>query len=123
MRATLVAKEDKASKQIDEIEEYLGLLRSQKAVIQIRVSEADEQLCMVKEALDNVRIAEVSQSDDEDSSRSSPPQLSDYACINTDSDYELDNQSVSTSDTSIEQGKPSTPLITSSNIHCGTRSD
>ena len=111
MRATLVAEEDKASKQIDEMEEYLGLLRSQKAVIQIRVSEADEQLGMVKEALDNDGIAEVSQSDDEDSAGSSPPQSSDYACIDSDSDYDSDNQSVNTSDTSIEQGKPSTHHI------------
>ena len=71
MRATLLAEEDSASKQIDEMEEYLGLLREKRALIQVRVSEADEQLGMVRDALDSDGIAEISQSDD-DSSVSTP---------------------------------------------------
>jgi len=71
VRATLLAEEDSASKQIDEMEEYLGLLREKRALIQVRVSEADEQLGMVRDALDSDGIAEISQSDD-DSSVSTP---------------------------------------------------
>jgi hypothetical protein len=43
VRATaLQAKEDYASKHIDEMEEYLGLLRAKRTMIQLQVSEADE---------------------------------------------------------------------------------
>ena len=106
VRATLLAEEDMASKKIDEMEVYLGLLRAKKTMIQIQVSEADEQLGMVKEALDSDGIAEVSQSDDEgDSVASSPPHSSDFVSLDLDSESKSDHQSTGTSDTSIEHGK------------------
>jgi hypothetical protein len=81
VRATLLAEEDCASKHIDEMEEYLGLLRTKRAMIQVRVSEANEQLGMVREALDTDGIGEVPLSDDESfSSASPPPRTSDYMC-------------------------------------------
>jgi hypothetical protein len=66
------------------MEEYLGLLRAKRALIQVRVSEADEQLGMVRDALDSVGIAEISQSDD-DSSVSSPPHSSEFLRVESDS--------------------------------------
>ena len=84
MRATLLAKEDTASKQIDEMEEYLGLLWAKRALIQVRVSEADEQLGMVRDTLDSDGIAEISESDDE-SSVLSPPCSSEFLRVESDS--------------------------------------
>jgi hypothetical protein len=69
------------SKYIDEMEEYLGLLQAKRAMIQHQVTEADEQLGMVREALDSDGIAEVSLIDNESSSTSSPPRSSDYMCL------------------------------------------
>ena len=91
MHATLLAEEDCASKHIDEMEEYLGLLRTKRAMIQVRVSEADEQLGMVREALDTDGIGEVPLSDDKYfSSAPSPPRTSDYICpeVTDESDEE-----------------------------------
>lgn len=80
MRATLQAKENHASKHIDEMEEYLGLLRAKRTMIQLQVSEAEEQVGMVLEALNSNGIAEVSLSDDEYPSASFPPRFSDHIC-------------------------------------------
>ena len=57
MRSTLLAEENSASRQIHETEAYLGLLHTKKAMIQVRVLEAEEQLGMVKEVLDSDGIA------------------------------------------------------------------
>lgn len=91
-----MAQEDTASKEINEMEEYLGLLRAKRDIIHIRVSEADEQVGLVKEALDSDGIAEACLSDDEaPSSPSSPPHSSDYLCPEAwDSDSERDTSSV-----------------------------
>lgn len=83
VRATLLAEEFRAAQQINEMEEYLGLLRQKKVIIGLRVMEADEQLGMVREALESKGIAEIEDplSDVESfSSASSPPRSSDYIC-------------------------------------------
>lgn len=42
------------------MEEYLGLLRAKKAVIDLRVGEANEQIGVIREALDEHGISEAS---------------------------------------------------------------
>ena len=86
------------------MEEYLGLLRAKKAMIQIRVSEADEQLGMVREALDGDGIGEVALSDDGSSSSApSPPRTSDciYPIMDSDEDSDEPQSSTYNSDGSI----------------------
>lgn len=92
-----MAQEDSASKEIDEMEEYLGLLRAKRDIIHIQVSEAEEQVGLVREALDSDGIAEVCLSDDEaPSSPSSLPHSSDYLCPEAwDSDSEQNTGSTS----------------------------
>ncbi|KIM83089.1 hypothetical protein PILCRDRAFT_88322 [Piloderma croceum F 1598] len=58
VQATLLAQEDSASKEIDEMEEYLGLLQAKRDIIHIQVSEAEEQVGLVREALDSDGITE-----------------------------------------------------------------
>jgi hypothetical protein len=50
---------------INEIEEYLGILRVNKCSLEIQVAEAEEQIGKVREVLDSNGIPEVSLSDDE----------------------------------------------------------
>ena len=105
VRATLKAKEEYTAKHIDKMEEYVGMLRVKRAMIQLKVSKADEQLGRVKEALDSDGIAEVSLSDNESSSASLPPQSSDFLCREgMESDVESDNES----STSYAQSKGTT---------------
>jgi hypothetical protein len=51
---------------INEMEEYLGILREKKAMIQLTLSAADDQIGTVGEALDSNGIPETSLSDDDD---------------------------------------------------------
>jgi len=72
---------------INEIEEYLGILREEKAFIDMQMVEAEEQVGMVREVLDSEGIPEVSLSDDEGPSPpSSPPAGSISMLIGTDSE-------------------------------------
>ena len=86
VRASLKADEDSASMHINEIEEYLGILREEKASIESQVAEAEEQIGMVREMLDSNGIPpEVSLSDDEDASTTSiPPASSDFMCLDSE---------------------------------------
>ena len=72
---------------INETEEYLGILREKKALLHLRLAEADDQIGVVREVLDSDGIPEVSLSDDEDSSSDTFP--SDAMVHNT-SDAESD---------------------------------
>ena len=118
MRSTLLAEENSASRQIDETEAYLGLLRAKKAMIQVGVSEADEQLGMVKEVLDSDGIAEGAQSDDEVFAATSPPQSSDFVSIDTDSESDSDSHSDSTPDTSVDHFQTLAHSIAPGSAHC-----
>jgi hypothetical protein len=110
VRASLKADEDSASMHIDEIEEYLGILREEKASIESQVAEAEEQIGMVREMLDSNGIPEVSLSDDEDASTTSiPPASSDFMCL----DSELE---VSGSMPYVHLGRPGTPDSGSSSL-------
>jgi hypothetical protein len=112
-----LAEENSASRQIDETEAYLGLLRAKKAMIQVRVSEAEEQLGMVKEVLDSDGIAEGAQSDDEVFFATSPPRSSDFVSIDTDSESDSDH-SDSTPDTSVDHFQTLAHGIAPGTAHC-----
>lgn len=118
MRSTLLAEENSASRQIDETEAYLGLLRAKKAMIQVRVSEAEEQLGMVKEVLDSDGIAEGAESDDEVFFATSPPRSSDFVSIDTDSESDSDSHSDSTPDTSVDHFHALAHSIAPGTAHC-----
>jgi hypothetical protein len=106
VRASLKADEDSASMHINEIEEYLGILREEKASIESQVAEAEEQIGMVREMLDSNGIPEVSLSDDEDASTTSiPPASSDFMCLD-----------VSGSMPYVHLGRPGTPDSGSSSL-------
>jgi hypothetical protein len=81
VRATLKAKQDSASMHINEIEEYLGILREEKAFIDMQMVEAEEQVGMVREVLDSEGIPEVSLSDDEGPSPPSSPLASSVSML------------------------------------------
>lgn len=66
VRRTLISQQGSADLEITETEEYLGFLRAKKALIEIRVTEADEQIGVVREILDQNRLSEVLLSDDGD---------------------------------------------------------
>ena len=85
VRASLKADEDSASMHTNKIEEYLRILREEKASIESQVAEAEEQIGMVREMLDSNGIPEVSLSDDEDASTTSiPPASSDFMCLDSE---------------------------------------
>ena len=77
---------------INEMEEYLGILREKKAVIQLTLAAADDQIGVVGEALDSNGIPETSLSDDDDNNDDNnndntfddiPPFSSDNSTQNT----------------------------------------
>ena len=83
--ATLKAKQDSASMHINEIEEYLRILREEKAFIDMQMVEAEEQVGMVREVLDSEGILEVSLSDNKcPSPPSSPPASSSMLDTNSE---------------------------------------
>ena len=86
VRATLKAEQDSASTHINEIEEYLGILQEEKAFIDMQMVEADEQIGMVREAIESERIPEVSLSDDERLAPPSSPLASSISMLGTDSE-------------------------------------
>ena len=51
---------------INEMEEYLGILQEKKAMIQLTLSAADDQIGTIGEVLDSNGIPETSLSDDDD---------------------------------------------------------
>lgn len=93
VRATLQAEEQSALMHINETEEYLGLLRARKALIELRLSEADDQVGTVREILDSDGIPEISLSDDEDSSSVVAPPTSPKDIGMNSSDVDSDTES------------------------------
>ena len=79
------AEEEFATVHINETEEYLGLLREKRAIIQTRVSNAEEKIGMAQEVLDSNGIPEISLSDDEDANSSDYPPSSDFMATETSS--------------------------------------
>ena len=78
-----------------DVQEVLGSLRENKAVIDLKGQEADEQIGEVRHMLDKHGIPEVSLSDDEEysyHSQRSAPYASSSA---SDSDFDDDNSSLS----------------------------
>ena len=73
VRATLKSKIETAMKEIIEMEEELGCLRIRRAMMEVQISEADDQIARVQEMLNQEGIPEISLSDDEDNG-----QLSDF---------------------------------------------
>lgn len=65
-RNTILAKKKFRCSQIEEAEEYLGLLRQECALLDMEIMDADDEVNGVKCALNTKRIAESSLSDDED---------------------------------------------------------
>jgi hypothetical protein len=78
---------------INETEEYLGLLRARKALVELRLSEADDQVGIVREILDSDGIPEISLSDDEDSSSVVAPPTSPKNIGMNSSDVDSDTES------------------------------
>ena len=65
--ATLKSKIQTAKNEINEMEEELRCLRIRKAMMEVQVSEVDDQIAMVREMLNWDGIPEVSLLDNEDS--------------------------------------------------------
>ena len=93
VRATLQAEEQSAIMHINETEEYLGLLREKKALIELRLAEAHDQVGAVREVLDSDGIPEISLSDDEESSSVTSPPTSPKNVGLDSSDVESDAES------------------------------
>lgn len=62
----MLAQQSCADKEILEIEEYLGFLRAKRSVIETRVAEADEQIGVMQEVLDQHQFSESSNSSDDE---------------------------------------------------------
>ena len=62
MRALLVSQQQLAEDEINKVEEYLGLLRVKKATIELRVGEADQQIVIIHEVMNDHRISDISAS-------------------------------------------------------------
>ena len=77
-------------KEINEMEEELGCLRIRRAMMEVQISEADDQIARVREMLNREGIPEISLSDDEDNG-----QLSDFCQypLSSWADSITDNQS------------------------------
>lgn len=56
VRQTLLSQQHTADLEITEIEEYLGFLRSNRLVIETRVAEAEEQIGVIREVVDQHRV-------------------------------------------------------------------
>jgi len=91
VRATLQAEEQSAIMHINETEEYLGLLREKKALIELRLAEAHDQVGAVREVLDSDGIPEISLSDDEESSSVTSPPTSVTSLPTSPKNFELDS--------------------------------
>ena len=88
---------------INETEEYLGLLREKRAIIQTRVSDVEEKIGIAREVLDSDGIPEISLSDDEDASSSDYPPSSDFMVMETSSaDSGSDPDQISIEDSSMQ---------------------
>ena len=73
VRATLKLKIETAMKEINEMEEELGCLRIRRAMMEVQISEADDQIARVREMVNQEGNPEISLLDDEDNG-----QLSDF---------------------------------------------
>lgn len=66
VRSSLYAEEEFTDKRIDEMEHLLGIMRNRKMMIKTRADEAEEQIGIVRHALDRQEITEVSLSENEE---------------------------------------------------------
>jgi hypothetical protein len=78
---------------LEDLEEVLGLLRENKAVIDSKGQEADEQIGEVREMLDKHGVPEVSLSDDEEYSYRSKRSAPYPSSATSDSDFDDDSTS------------------------------
>ena len=62
VRASLVSQQQLAEDEINEVEEYLGLLRAKKATIELHVGEADQQIGIIHEVMNDHGISDISAS-------------------------------------------------------------
>lgn len=94
-RAALRAKDRRYTTRIQEIEEYLGLLRNKQAIVQNRYADADQQMGYAMDILYQNHIPEQSLSDYEDGMDDDLPPPSDVipdggssngSCSDSDSD-------------------------------------
>ena len=60
--ASLVSQQQLAEDEINEVEEYVGLLRAKKATIELRVGEADQQIGVICEVMNDHGISDISAS-------------------------------------------------------------
>lgn len=78
------------SMEINEAEEYLGLLRERQAAVQRRLRQADEQIGVVRDALRSDGIAELSSDDGDGSSDEVQHHVSSEDIIPPFSSYQSD---------------------------------
>ena len=65
MQASLLSQKQLAVSEITEVEEFLDLFRAKKAMIELQVGKADEQIGIIREVLDEVcRVLSTSSEDD-----------------------------------------------------------
>ena len=62
VRASLVSQQQLVEDEINEVEEYLGLLRAKKATIKLHVGEADQQIGIIREVMNDHGISDISAS-------------------------------------------------------------
>lgn len=130
VRASLEAEENTVEHQINETEEYLGLLREKQAITQMRKAEAEEQVGMVRDVLDQDGIPEISMSDsgsDDDADDIDPQHYRSFAPEKGFAHLLSDDPQLS-DDTNSEvcvHNQSSDPALssTSSNIHRRSSSD
>lgn len=113
-RAALKAKERRYSTRIQEIEQYLGLLRNKRAIVQNRSADADEQMGYAMDILHQNHIPEESLSDYEDDADGS----STYHCLPPSSDIRISDAGSSNSSCSDSESDDY-PLTASGPSPCG----
>ena len=59
VRASLVSQQQLVEDEINEVEEYLGLLRAKKATIELCVGEADQQIGIICEVMNDHGISDI----------------------------------------------------------------
>lgn len=99
-----MAKKRLADTEISEAEEYLGLLRTKKAAIELCVGEADEQIRFICEVLDEHGIPEIPSSDDEAA-------LSDSFSLPPPSSSSLDDDHCNQLCSDPEEESPEDPIV------------
>lgn len=109
--------------EINESEEYLGILRKKQASVQTRLREADDQVGVVRNALRAQGVQGFSSCDDEDSSAESTevslsdiliPPSSSYRSCRDNSDTMAYSDSFDEYSNASDNGSPALPHVTKS---------